>query len=66
MINGNWFTGMMIPLFFVKNDNRFKEIIDKFEYKYVNPYYYIFDKEPLKNATYSDPQRITEGNKEKY
>lgn len=45
---------------FVKNDNRYKDIIDKFEFKYVNPYYYIFDKEPLKNATYSDPQRIAE------
>ncbi len=46
------------------NPNQFppvgKDIIDKFEYKYANPYYYIFDKEPLKNATYTDPQRIAE------
>ncbi len=45
---------------FVKNDSRYKDIIEKFEYKYANPYHYIFDKEPLKNATYTDPQRIAE------
>lgn len=45
---------------FVRNDNRNKNIIEQYEYKFVNPYYYIFDKEPLKNATYTDPQRIVE------
>ncbi len=45
---------------FVKNETRYKDVIDKFEYKFANPYFYIFDKEPLKAATYSDPARVTE------
>jgi len=45
---------------FVKNDPRFKDIIDLYQYKYANPYFYIFDKEPLKKATYDDPKRIIE------
>ena len=43
---------------FVKNDEKYKDIIDQNEYKYVNPYYYTFDREPLKKATQDDTGRI--------
>ncbi len=49
-----------VSFVFVRNDQRYKNIIEQNEYKYVNPYYYIFDKEPLQKATYNDPQRITD------
>jgi hypothetical protein len=45
---------------FVRNDPKFSDIINKFEYKYVNPYFYIVEKEPLKAALSSDPLRVTE------
>ena len=45
---------------FVKNEEKFKDIIAQNEYKYVNPYYYVHDKEPLVKATYDDPKRIIE------
>jgi len=45
---------------FVKNNEKYKSIIEQFEFKYANPYYYVFDKDPLKNALASDPQRVTE------
>jgi len=45
---------------FVKNEEKFKDVIDQNEYKYVNPYYYLHDKEPLKKGTYDDPKRIVE------
>lgn len=44
---------------FVKNSPDFKEIIDKYEFKYANPFYYTIDKEPLKNALKNDPARVT-------
>ncbi len=50
---------------FVKNDPKYKELIDKFEYKYANPYYYIVEKEPLKQGLSSDPIRVTEEIKRK-
>ncbi len=45
---------------FVKNNEKYKGIIEKNEYKYANPYYYVFEKDPLKNALASDPQRVAE------
>lgn len=45
---------------FVKNNEKYKNIIEQFEYKYANPYYYVFDKDPLKSALANDPQRVTE------
>ena len=45
---------------FVKNNEKYKNVIEQFEFKYANPYYYVFEKEPLKNALANDPQRVTE------
>lgn len=45
---------------FVKNDAKYKDVIDKFEYKYANPYFYIVEKEPLKQALANDPLRVAE------
>lgn len=45
---------------FVRNNEKHKGIIEQNEYKYANPYYYVFDKDPLKNALASDPQRVTD------
>lgn len=45
---------------FVKNSEKYKNIIEQNEFKYANPYFYVFDKEPLKNALANDPQRVTE------
>lgn len=44
---------------FVRNSAKFKELIEKYEYKYANPYYYTIDKEPLKLALKNDPARVT-------
>lgn len=44
---------------FVRNIPEYKEIIEKYEYKYVNPYYYTIDKEPLKQALKINPARVT-------
>jgi hypothetical protein len=44
----------------VKNEEKFKDVIAANEYKYVNPYYFIYYKEPLVKATYEDNQRIIE------
>lgn len=35
---------------FVKNEEKFKEVIEKFEYRFINPFYYVHQKEPLQNA----------------
>jgi integral membrane sensor domain MASE1 len=45
---------------FVKNNEKYKSVIEQNEFKYANPYYYVFEKDPLKNALASDPQRVTE------
>ncbi|HMQ79035.1 MAG TPA: hypothetical protein PKE39_01865 [Ignavibacteria bacterium] len=45
---------------FVKNDEKYKKVIEQFEFRYANPYYYVFEKDPLKNALANDPQRVTE------
>lgn len=45
---------------FIKNNARNQELIRQNEYKYVNPYYFIYEKEPLQKATYDDPGRIVE------
>ena len=45
---------------FVKNNEKYKNVIEQFEFKYANPYYYVFEKDPLKNALATDPQRVTE------
>lgn len=44
---------------FVRNMPEYKDIIEKFEYKYANPYYYTIDKEPLKIALKNDPAGVT-------
>ena len=43
---------------FLKNLPKFKEIIDKFEYKYVTPYNFGYQKQVLENGLKSDPERV--------
>ncbi|MCC6866606.1 MAG: hypothetical protein IT280_10655 [Ignavibacteria bacterium] len=44
---------------FVKNTEKYKDIIEKYEYKYAIPYFYTYDKEPLKAALVNDPVGVT-------
>lgn len=37
-------------LIFVKNESKFAELIARHEYKYVNPLYYIYQRDPLKRS----------------
>jgi hypothetical protein len=37
-------------MLFVKNENKFKDLISRYEYRFVNPLYYIYYREPLKKA----------------
>jgi len=37
-------------LVFVKNESKFAELIAKHEYKYINPLYYIYQRDPLKKS----------------
>ena len=50
---------------FVKNISKFKDIISKYEYKIVNPYYYAFEREPLLKAYNENRQLVFEEIKRK-
>ncbi len=43
---------------FLKNLPKFKEIIDKHEYRYATPYNLIYNKQVLENAVKTDPDRL--------
>ena len=43
---------------FLKNLPKFKEIIDKYEYRYATPYNLIYNKQILENAVKTDPDRL--------
>ncbi len=45
-------------LLFVKNEEKFREVISKHEYKFVNPLYYIYQHEPLKKALSTNQQDV--------
>lgn len=37
-------------MLFVKNEDKFRDLISRYEYRFVNPLYYIYQREPLKKA----------------
>lgn len=43
---------------FLKNLPKFKEIIDKYEYKYVTPYNFGYQKQSIENGMKNDPERV--------
>ncbi len=43
---------------FLKNLPKFKEIIDKYEYKFVTPYNFGYQKQVLDNGFKNDPERV--------
>ena len=43
---------------FVKNLPKFKDIIDKYEYRYASPYNFIYNKKILENANIADKERL--------
>ncbi|MBK8551786.1 MAG: hypothetical protein IPL53_12265 [Ignavibacteria bacterium] len=43
---------------FVKNLPKFKEIIDKYEYKYATPYNLLYKKNVLEKASKEDPEQL--------
>ncbi|MGB3017855.1 MAG: hypothetical protein WBC65_08615 [Ignavibacteria bacterium] len=43
---------------FLKNLPKFKEIIDKYEYKYVTPYNFGYQKQSIENGMKNDPARV--------
>ncbi len=43
---------------FLKNLPKFKDIIDKYEYKIVTPYNYLYQKNILDQAVTEDPERF--------
>jgi hypothetical protein len=43
---------------FLKNLPKFKEIIDKYEYKYVTPYNFGYQKQSIENGMKNDPVRV--------
>ncbi|MBS1517579.1 MAG: hypothetical protein JSS91_05780 [Bacteroidetes bacterium] len=43
---------------FLKNEPKFKEIIDKYEYKYVTPYNFMYRKNIIDDAVRTDPGRV--------
>ena len=43
---------------FVKNLPKFKDIIDKYEYRYATPYNFIYNKKILENANAVDKERL--------
>ncbi|MBX7043188.1 MAG: hypothetical protein K1X85_09810 [Ignavibacteria bacterium] len=43
---------------FLKNLPKFKEIIDKYEYRYATPYNLIYNKQVIENALKNDPERL--------
>jgi hypothetical protein len=51
---------------FVKNEGKFRELISRYEYKYVNPLYYIYEREPLKMALTQNPQEVVSEIQRKY
>jgi hypothetical protein len=45
-------------MLFVKNHEKFKDLISKHEYKYVNPLFYIHQREPLLKALKENPDAV--------
>jgi len=43
---------------YLKNEPKFKDVIDRFEYKYVTPYNFMYNKKVLENAVTADPERL--------
>ena len=43
---------------YLKNDPKFQDIIDKYEYKYITPYNYMYQKKSIENAVVNDPERV--------
>lgn len=45
---------------FVKNEEKFRDLISKYEYKYVNPYNFIFRRNVIDNALRTNPAEVKE------
>ena len=45
-------------MIFVKNIPKFEQIISKYEYKYISPFNYIFNKKLIDNALKNDKQTV--------
>ena len=43
---------------FVKNDPKFKDLIDRFEYKYINPYNLVFNYQAIRSAVGIDQPEV--------
>ena len=43
---------------FLKNEPKFKEIIDKYEYKYVTPYNFLYQKNILEKGLSENPEQF--------
>jgi hypothetical protein len=44
---------------FVKNDDKFKDLVNKYEYKYVTPFNLQFKRNVIQQALKEDPQRVS-------
>jgi hypothetical protein len=53
-------------MLFVKNDVKFGNLISKYEYKYVNPLYYIHQREPLLAAMKDNREAVIGEIRRKY
>lgn len=43
---------------FLRNEDKFKDLINKYEYKYVTPYNFLYQKNILEKAVVSDPELV--------
>lgn len=53
-------------MIFVKNIPKFEQIISKYEYKYISPFNYIFNKKLIDNALKNDKQTVENEFKRKF
>lgn len=51
---------------FVRNEDKFKDLIAKYEYKFVNPLYYIYQRDPLKKAITENKEEVFKEIQRKY
>jgi hypothetical protein len=45
---------------FVKNEDKFKDLISKYEYRFVNPYNFIFQRKIIDDALQNNPDKVKE------
>jgi hypothetical protein len=53
-------------MLFVKNEEKFNDIISRYEYKFVNPLYYIYQHEPLRKALAENREIVVKEIQRKY